>query len=418
MRCMELFMHELTSLRDLLSTHPLFSLGILLVVGYGIGKAAVRIHLPEITGYILAGLLLGEAVLKVVPYKMYSTSLVFVTDLALGLIALTMGGDFFSAKFRRIGKDIVIITAVQMILTFVSVTLLMVLLRIPLPFAVLLGVIATATDPVSTGAKVQTLRARGRFIDYLYGVIALDDALCAAFFGVVFAVVVSVLNPTASGSALLAFNALQEIFFSLVLGAAVGFIIHVVTRDKQSTNEILIITLGILLIETALAIVFELSPLLSNMAAGAFLINASPRNHRIFRIIEPLTPPIYALFFVIAGTKLDPSLFLRSDLVIIGLAFVVTRGLVKYFGVKAAALHCRSGDTVQKYLGLCMIPQAGIAIGLALLVRSTAHMVGISELYGQHIQMLVNIILLSVFINELIGPSLSKYAIMKALEEE
>ncbi len=415
---MDYLLHELISLRDLLNEHPLFALGILLIFGFLIGKLVVRIHLPEITGYIIAGLLLGEAVFKVVPYNMYNSTLIFVTDFALGLIALTMGGDFFSAKFKRIGRDIVIITLVQMILAFAAVSVLMYLMGIPLPFALLLGVIAMATDPVSTGAKVQTLRARGRFIDYLYGVIALDDALCVAFFGIMFAVVVGFLNPAASGAATLAVNAVREIFLSIVLGIVIGFLIHIMTRKKQSVNEILIITLGILLIETALAIVLELSPLLSNMAAGAFLINASPRNHRLFRILEPLTPPVYALFFVIAGTKLDPSLFLHSELVLLGGSFVLIRGVMKYLGVRYAAVYCGAGDTIKKYLGLCMVPQAGIAIGLALLVQASPMMGDLAGLHRENIQMLVNIILLSVFINEIIGPSLSKYAIVKALEEE
>ena len=258
---MDHLLAPLITLRDLLSEHPLFTLGILLIVGYGIGKVVVKIHLPEITGYIIAGLLLGEAVFKVVPYEMHD-SLVFITDLALGLIALTMGGDFFSAKLKRMGRDIVVITLSQMVLTFIVITIALFLLGIPLPFAFLLGTIAMATDPASTGAKVQTLRARGRFVDYLYGVIALDDALTVAAFGVVFAVVVGFLNPAAVGTSMLAFNAIKEIVLSLVLGGLVGYIIHMMTRKKQSTNEILIITVGVLFIETAAAIIFDLSPLL------------------------------------------------------------------------------------------------------------------------------------------------------------
>ncbi len=414
---MDQMLHQLITLRDLLSEHPLFTLGILLITGYGIGKAVVKIHLPEITGYILAGLLLGESVFKVVPYEMHD-SLVFITDLALGLIALTMGGEFFSAKLKRMGRDVVVITLFQMVPTFIVITLAVFLMGIPLPFAFLLGTIAMASDPASTGAKVQTLRARGRFVDYLYGVIALDDALTVAGFGIVFAVVVGFLNPSAVGTSSLALNALREIFLSLLLGVVIGYIIHMMTRKKQSTNEILIIALGVLFIETAVAIIFELSPLLSNMAAGAFLINASPRNHRIFRILEPLTPPIYALFFVIAGTELNPAILLQREVLLIGVVFVVLRGIVKYVGVRAGAVACKAGDTIEKYLGLCMVPQAGIAIGLVLLIQASPVMGDLALVYSDQIQMLVNIILLSVFINELIGPSLSKFAIMRALEEE
>ncbi len=415
--CMDMILHELTELRDMMSEHPLFTLGILLVTGFLIGKLVVRFHLPEITGYIIAGLLLGDSLTGIVPYDMHE-SLRFVTDLALGLIALTMGGEFYYTKLKRIGRDIVVITSVQMTLTFVVVTGVMYLLRVALPFALLLGVIATASDPVSTGAKVQSLRVRGRFVDYLYGVIALDDAAAVAIFGVVFAVVVGFLNPAAVGASALAYQALREVFVSIFLGLAVGFIIHAMTRRKQSVNEILIITLGIVLMETAVAVVMDLSPLLMNMAAGAFLVNASPRNHRLFRILEPLTPPVYALFFVIAGTKLDPKVFLQLEVLAVGLGFVLFRGLAKYLGTRYAASFSNAGNAIEKYLGPCLIAQGGVAIGLALLIQTAPIMSDLYGLYQDPIQLLVNVVLVSVFINELIGPPLSKFAILKALEEE
>ncbi len=415
-----MFVEQLESFeafRSLLNAHPLFTVGILLVIGYLIGKLAVKIHLPEITGYILAGLLLGDAVTGVVPYEMHD-SLKFVTDLAFGLIALTMGGEFSSAKLKRMGREIASITLIQMAFTFLMVTLGMYLMGIALPFALLLGTIATATDPASTGAKVQSLRVRGRFIDYLYGVIALDDAACVALFGIVFALVVGFLNPAATGASSLVISAFREVALSLAVGAAVGYIIHMMTRKKNNTNEILIITLGILFIETALAIVLELSPLLANMAAGVFLINASPRNHRLFRIIEPLTPPIYALFFVIAGTELNPDIFMQGEVLLIGIVFVLIRGGAKILGIRIGAEMNRSDDTLRRYLGLCMVPHAGIAIGLVLMLQASPMMAELSHLYSDTLQLLVNIILFSVFANELIGPPLSKYAILKAIEEE
>jgi len=414
---MDVFFQEWGALKSLMGEHPLFTVGILLLAGYLIGRLAVRVHLPEITGYIFAGLLLGEGGLHIIPFEMHS-SLKLITDLAFGLIALAMGGEFFSAKLKRMGRDIFVITLVQMAFTFAGVTAVMVLVGIPLPFALLLGVIATATDPASTGAKVQTLRARGRFIDYLYGVIALDDAFCVAFFGFIFAGVVATLNPAATGAVMLAVDALRDILFSVLTGLAVGYVIHMMTRNKQGTNEILIITLGVLFVETALAIVLNLSPLLANMVAGAFLVNASPKNHRLFRILEPLTPPVYALFFVIAGTELNPSILMRREVLLAGFAFVLIRGVMKYAGVRCGARICNAGDPIRKYLGLCMFPQAGVSIGLVLLIQASPIMTDIVGMHIGSIQKVVNIVLLSVFVNELIGPSISKYAILMALKEE
>ena len=414
---MEPFLQQWVALKSLMSEHPLFTVGILLLAGYLIGRLAARLHLPEITGYIFAGLLLGEGGAHVIPFEMHD-SLKLITDLALGLIALCMGGDFFAAKLKRMGRDIFLITLVQMAFTFLGVSAVMALVGIPLPFALLLGVIATATDPASTGAKVQTLRARGRFVDYLYGVIALDDAFCVAFFGFIFAGVVGFLNPAATGAFRPAVEAVRDILFSICTGLVVGYLIHMMTRNKQGVNEILIITLGVLFVETALAIVLKLSPLLSNMVAGAFLINASPKNHRLFRILEPLTPPVYALFFVIAGTELNPSVLMRREVLLTGFAFVLVRGVMKYTGVRYGATLCKSGDGIQKYLGLCMFPQAGVSIGLVLLIQASPMMTDIAGFHGDSIQMIVNVILLSVFVNELIGPSISGYAIARALKEE
>lgn len=408
---------DLIELRDMLSTNGLFTVGMLLFFGYVMGKLVTKIRLPEITGYIFAGLIMGDTVTGIVHPEM-GESLKFVTDIALGLIALTIGGEFYSAKLKSMGREIVIMTLFQVGLAFVIVSVAMLLFGMELPFALLLGAVSTATAPAATVAIVQKLRAHGRFIDYLYGLVALDDAGCVAIFGIVFALAVGMLNPAASGAGTLILHAVEEITFSLAIGALAGWIIHVMTRKKNGTNEILLITLGIIFIETALAIIFNLSPLMSNMAAGTVLINASPRNHRLFKAIEPLTPPIYALFFVIAGTELNPSVLVQREILLIGLGFIVARGVAKYAGVRIGAKICSLDGSVKNYLGLCMVPQAGVAIGLVLLIQASPMVMDLAYLYEDMIAKMVNIVLLSVFVNELIGPSLARFAIQRAMEEE
>ncbi len=414
---MDLLTTELIALRDVVNESGLFTVGLLLFFGYIMGKLVTKIKLPEITGYIFAGLIMGDAVTGLVHHEM-GESLKFVTDLALGLIALTIGGEFYSAKLKSMGKEIVVMTIFQVGLAFVVVSVTMLLFGVELPFALLLGAISTATAPAATVAIVQKLRAHGKFIDYLYGLVALDDAGCVAIFGVVFALSVGMLNPEAHGAGQLILHAFEEIGFSLLIGAFAGWSIHMMTRKKNGTNEILLITLGIIFIETALAIILNLSPLMSNMAAGALLINASPRNHRIFRSIEPLTPPIYALFFVIAGTELNPHVLFDKDILIVGFAFIIARGIAKYSGVRLGAKLTGMTGCIKTQLGLCMIPQAGVAIGLVLLIQASPMIAGLSHLYADMIAQMVNIILLSVFVNELIGPSLARHAIMKAMEED
>lgn len=404
--------------RDYMSHHALFTVGTLLIVGYIIGKLVSLIKLPEITGFIIAGLLLGESAGGIVNHH-NEEELKLVTDVALGLIALTIGGEFYWAKLKRMGKEVVILTVLQIVFAFAGVALGLFLFNMELPFALMLGAISTATAPAATVHIVQSLRAHGIFVDYLYGVVALDDAGAVVVFGIVFAMASSMLNPAAAsegGGAIL--HAFSEVGFSIVLGVIAGFVINVLTIKMKNKNEIMITTLGLVFLTTAGAIVFHLSPLLTNMAVGAVLINLSAKNHRLFRILEPFTPPIYALFFVIAGTELNPGIILQQEILIYGLIYVLIRAGGKYLGIYLGGKICKLPDRVTNNLGLCMFPQAGVAIGLVLLVQASPWVAELSEEYLVVIDNMVNIVLFSVFVNELVGPPISRYAVIKGNEME
>jgi len=273
---------RLFEFRDLLAEHVLFSVGMMLISGYYLGRACALIRLPEITGYIFAGLLLGDSVLGIVPAPM-SASMAVVTEVALGLIALTIGSEFALTRLRLMGKEVVLVTILQLIGVFGAVTFALLLVRVPLPFALLLGAIATASSPAVTVAIVQSLRAQGRFVEFLYGVVALLDAGCVILFGIVFAVAAGMLGltgPEISGLTLFG-RALGEVVYSLGLGFLAGLLIHAAVRRRYLTSELLLLTLGIALLFTGVAITLHLSPLLINMTAGAVLVNLSPRHHRL-----------------------------------------------------------------------------------------------------------------------------------------
>jgi len=416
---MNLIIEDFLEFKELLSQHALFVIGLLLVFGYFLGKLADRVKLPEITGYIISGLLMGDALFNLVPHD---SDLTIVTDVALALIALTIGGEFSLSILKAMGREVVILTVFQILLTYIVVTVSLVVFKLALPFALLMGAIATATAPAATVAIVQSLRAHGRFIDRLYGVVAMDDAGAVIIFSISFALATGMLSPeTASaghGAGTLILHAFTEILFSLLLGALFGFFIHKATRKHSNNGEILILTLALVLLETALALFLHLSPLLTNMAAGAVLINISPRNHRIFRTLEPLSPPIYALFFIIAGTELNPSALIKKEILVLGAVFIVSRALAKYWGVYFGARAAGSAQNVKKFLGFCMLPQAGVAIGLVLMIQTSPVILTLPESQQATISLMVNIVLLSVFFNELTGPPLSKYAIIRAMEEE
>lgn len=415
-------LEQLIELRDLLGSHPLFSLGALLVIGYGLGKLAGAVKLPEITGFIVAGILMGDSVTGIIPHTM-GEDLKLVTEVALGLIAITIGGEFYAAKLKRLGGAITIITLVQLVSTFVIVALALFLFRMPLGFALLMGAIASATAPAATVAIVQSLRAQGKFIDYLYGVVALDDAGAVILFGIVLAVVSGMLGGPADveGAAhglMTVLHAFGEVGLSIVVGAASGFLIHLLARKRSNSNEVLIIALGILFVTTSLAIVFHLSPLLTNMAAGAAIINLAPQNHRIFRFLEPFTPPIYALFFVIAGTELRPEIFASPEILLLGGVYIISRAIGKYGGVYLGARMSKVEKEIRNNLGICMLPQAGVAIGLVLLIQASPLVRELGPESVRIVDTMVNIILFSVFVNEIVGPPLSRLAIIRGNKME
>lgn len=426
---MEVIFENLVSLRNLLSQHPLFTVGIMLVMGYFFGTLAEKVKLPEITGFILAGLIMGSTVTGIIPHEM-EESLKVVTEVALGLIALTIGGEFYWAKLKRMGREVVIITVVQIVLTFLAVSIGLILFKMPLPFALLLGAIASATAPAATVAIVQSLRAHGVFVDYLYGVVALDDAGCVILFSIVFAIASGMLlgdtaaaeavgNAVANhGGAAVIGHALLEVLLSIAAGLISGIAVHFSTWKKQNNNEIMIITIGIVFLFTAMAVIFRLSPLLTNMAAGAVIINFSPKNHRIFRSLEPFTPPIYALFFVIAGTELNPAVLIQKDILIFGMIYILLRAIGKYGGVYIGCRVSKVKGVITKHLGLCMLPQAGVAIGLVLMIQASPLMHQLSPEQILMVDRMINIVLLSVFVNELVGPPVSRYAIIKGNEME
>jgi Kef-type K+ transport system membrane component KefB len=413
---MDVVFDKIIHIRSVMITHPLFVLGMLLVVGYFIGKLAEKIKLPEITGYLVAGLLMGHTMVGVVSLKM-GHSLNIITEVALGFIALTIGGEFHWSKLKRMGKDVVVITIFQIVASFGLVTLGLWLAGMDLVFASLLGAIASATAPAATVAIVQSLRAKGKFIDYLYGIVALDDAGAVILFGVIFAFASTVLGGSSgAGPGKIVLFAFLEVFLSIILGIIIGSLIHLLTRKMKSPNEILLLALGFIFLSISIATKYHLSPLLTNMAVGAVLINLSTKNHRVFKSLERLSPPIYALFFVIAGTELQPSILAQGPILLLGTIYIVTRAIGKYGGVYIGCTVSKLKPAITRNLGFCMLPQAGVALGLVLLIQTSPMRAALPPKQAAIVDSMVNIVLFSVFINEMIGPPISRYAIIKGNE--
>lgn len=415
----------LTELRTLYVEHPLFLVGLLLISGYFLGKLFGKIKLPEISGFILAGLFVNLLSGGHIHHQLH-TSLHVVTEAAIGLLAMSVGAEFSARKMRRIGRNIFAISLTGLFVTFFTIYLACIGLarffpNLPIgyPYAILLAVIGCATAPAIIVAEVHHLRAHGRFIDYLFGTVALSDAFCVVIFGLAFPVVMNVLH-SESASLYTLTTSLREIMLSMLIGAVAGVSLHLLTRKIRNSGESLIVTIGVVFIMTGLAILLHLSPLLANMLMGAVLINLSSGNHRLFKQIEPLTPPIYALFFVIAGIEINPAVFLNKTVLFASLFYVIIRAVGRHAGCYFGCLACGLPPPTRRNLGLCTLSQGGIALGFVLLIRTSPLVTGMPEsdpLFGIFPQ-LVNIILASIFINEIASPFFLKSAIVRGNEME
>ena len=396
----------LTQVRGYFHQNLFFGIGVLLLASFFGGKLANRLKFPAITGYILAGMAMGPYMLALV-HSDVALQLAPIPHIALGLIALTIGGKFSFRLLRRLGKAFACITILQLLFTFAAVSIALFLMKMPLPTALLLGAIASATAPAATVAVLSEYRARGPLTKSLMAVVALDDAGSIVLFGIILAVCSNNLpGGTALSPLAVAVRPFIEIGGAIVLGITVGFFVHLIVRNRRNRNEIIVIVLGAIFFCSGVAISLHLSPLIANMLAGFVLINSSAKNVRIFGILEPVQPPIYAAFFALAGTELNIRIL--GAIGILGTAYILARALGKVGGAWLGAVATGASPVTRKYLGLGLLPQAGVAIGLVLLAQEQA-----ATIFST---VAVNIVLASIVFNEIVGPPLTRYAIFKAGE--
>jgi len=395
--------HLLELMKESFSHHLFFSAGLLLITGYILGRFAQKLKFPAITGYIISGIIIGTSGLNLITHENMEMLLI-ISEITLSFIALIIGGEFSFDKLKIYGKKIIILTLSQMLLTFALVSFGLSLLGTAGSIPILLGCIAAATAPEVTFVIVEKLKAKGKFVNYLHGIIALNDVGTVILFSVVFTLFTTSISEHGVSIGISVLHGFLKIIYSLLAGVISGLIIHYSTTKKINLNEIKIITLGILFLTTAICLSLHLSPLIANMTIGMMLINLSRNNLRIIFALQPFTAPLYAVFFAIAGSELSFSIFQNRNVVFAGLLFILLRATGKYFGIYISAKVMKVDTNVSKYLGLGLFPQAGVAIGLVLFIQASPLIVNASmEVQTQIIQM-VNIILMSVFVNELLGP--------------
>ncbi|HAA24796.1 MAG TPA: cation/H(+) antiporter [Ruminiclostridium sp.] len=382
----------------------LFYLALILLSGLIFGRAVKLIKLPNVTGYLLAGIILGPYCLKLLSPDLVS-ELELISEMALAFIAFSIGSEFKLSYLKKVGNMVIIIATAAALLAAVLVTVSLVIIGVEFEIALLLGAIASATAPAATVMVIKQYNARGPVTESLLSVVAIDDAIAIILFGFSMAIVNSMQYPGETPAAMSIVMPVIEIVGSLLIGALLGFLFTFPLKYFKKDSNRLIITTGFVFFASAIASVMNLSPLLLCMSMGAVLVNISNSARAIFTLADGVTPPIYLMFFVVSGAGLNISIL--PEVGLIGVVYIVTRFVGKVFGSYYGSVITKAPDTVKKYLGLTLIPQAGVAIGLSLIASRGLPM------YAQPIRAVV---LSATFVYELIGPILTKVSLKKAGE--
>lgn len=379
----------------------LICLCIILLAGFLMTRLTKLLRLPNVTGYILAGVLIGPGVLGLVP-PAFIGGLGFISDVALAFIAFGVGKFFKKKVLKETGAATVIITLLESLLAGALVTLAMhYMFHMDFEFSLLLGAIATATAPASTMMTINQYHARGSFVNTLLQVVALDDVVCLLVFSVVTAVV-----GARDAGAVTALEVVLPVVYNLaalVLGFLCGLLLSKLLTPNRSRDNRLILAVAILLGLSGLCAVVEISPLLSCMVFGATYINLTS-DKALYRQLNHFTPPIMSIFFIVSGMNLDVKALGAFGLV--GVGYFLVRILGKYAGSYLGCLLAHTERPVRNYLGLALVPQAGVAIGLAFL--------GQRLLPPEIGSLLLTIILSSSVLYEIIGPVCAKAALQRS----
>lgn len=402
----------------------ILSIVVALTAGLLSTRVVKLLHLPNVTGYLIAGLLIGVSCFHLIDVKTFA----LIIDLALGFIAFSIGGEFKISSLKKLGKSIFSITFAQSFAALVLVDVFVVLAFLcmgkldnqNLALSIVLGAIATATAPAATLMVVRQYKAKGPVTDTLLPVVALDDAFGLMFFSISFALA----KAFATGEALTVLNILVwpllEIICSLAIGALIGTILAFACKWFKSRANRLCLMVTAVFLGVGLCELFEtfnlpfgLSSLLLCMMIGAVFCNVNDQALGIMDGCERWTPPLFMFFFVLSGAELDVTNLLNIG--VIGIVYLVARCIGKYFGSFFGAKAVHANKNVIKYLGLTLFPQAGVAIGMAQLVSKKFGAIPATQGIATSI---VTIVLSATLVYELIGPVITKIALTKSGEIE
>ena len=402
----------------------LLTLSVALFAGLMLSRLAKVMKLPAVTAYLIAGILVGPYVLGALRIEglgftsMESVkSFSLISDVALGFIAFSIGNEFRLSQLKKTGKQATVIGIVQAVVATLLVDAVLIGLhfimpdKLPLPAAIVLGAVASATAPAATLMVVRQYKAKGPLTDILLPIVALDDAVGLVIFAVSFGISKAFISGRIDIISIL-FEPLLEVILSLGLGALMGFLFTFFEKFFHSRSKRLSMSVTFIFITVALSMIkFEIggihvafSSLLVCMMLGTVFCNECDFSEELMARVERWSAPLLLLFFVLSGAELELSVFTDWAIVLIGVVYIIARSLGKYGGAFASAKATHCDKNIVKYLGITLLPQAGVALGMAIKAQTL----------GAEGTIVANITLFAVLIYEIVGPLLTKLSWEKA----
>lgn len=404
--------------------HTLLSIAVAVLAGLMMTRVLKPLKLPDVTAYLVAGVIVGPFCLGALGIKGlgFNTSadvaaLSLISEIALGFIAFSIGNEFRLSDLKQTGKQAAVIGVLQALAATALVDIALLIVHKLMPDkltasqAITLGAIATATAPAATLMVVRQYKAKGPLTSLLLPIVALDDAVGLIVFAVSFGIARTLSSGVVDIISILV-NPLVEIVASLALGAVMGWLLTQLEKLFNSNTNRLSLTIGFVIVTAALSMLeFHVGPvsvgfssLLVCMMLGTVFCNLCPLSEDLMEKSDRWTAPLFTLFFVISGAELELSVFADLAIVGIGIVYIIFRSIGKYTGALSSAKLTKCSPSVCKYLGITLLPQAGVALGMAVTARQL----------GPEGDLIRNIVLFSVLVYELFGPMFTKWALTKA----
>ncbi len=388
--------------------------GLSIFIGTLGGRICQKFKIPQVTGYIVIGFFLGKTFLDLWSPQMIDQFLPIV-NLALGIIGFLIAEELKADLFKNRGKSIYTMLFSTVFLTFIIVTAVVTVFTKQWYLGILLGALASATAPAATVDVLWEYKTKGPLTSMLMAIVALDDVLALIIYGFASVFAKSLLSHEHFSLYHSIGAPFIEIGMAVAIGVLGGGILYWIIHCVKDRERVLPYSIGVLVLTIGLANLLKIDLILASMLVGTTLVNLAPQESKeIFDAVKKFSPPIYVLFFILVGARLDVSLFFGTGIAMLAFLFVVSRTIGKWGGAVLGGILGGAPKSVTKYLGLCLFSQAGVTIGMAISIyNNLSH---ISTEAGQVGLMIVNVIVATTFIIQLVGPSCIRYAVHKAKE--